>query len=204
MAAVAMGSSAAWADEEMPPAGIPGTRFERTFIAIKPDGVQRGLVGEIVQRFERKGYKLVAMKMVRPTRAFAEKHYADLNGRPFFAGLVEYFTSGPVVAMVFEGRHAIKNGRALVGATNPADAAPGSVRGDLCVDVGRNIIHGSDSPEAAAHEISLWFSAAEIARHELSTVAWIYEGAANAAPNAAATQAKAGFFRKLGSIFGIF
>jgi nucleoside-diphosphate kinase len=102
---------------------------------VKPDGVQRGLVGEVISRFERKGYKLVALKLVHPTAAFAEEHYKDLSKKPFFPGLVKYFSSGPVAAMVWEGRGVIKGGRVLVGATNPAESAPGSIRGDFCIEV---------------------------------------------------------------------
>jgi nucleoside-diphosphate kinase len=163
------------ADDKVPHTGIPGTRFERTFIAIKPDGVQRGIVGEIIQRFEKKGYKLVGLKVVKPTKQFAEQHYADLSKKPFFPSLVNYFSSGPVVAMVWEGRNAIVNGRKIVGATNPADAEAGSVRGDLCIDIGRNIIHGSDGPESAKDEISLWFKEGEVASWESENAKWVYE-----------------------------
>ena len=160
---------------ETPIYGVPGTSKERTFIAIKPDGVQRHLVGEIIRRFEAKGYKLVGLKLVNPTEDFAREHYADLNGRPFFPGLVKYFSSGPVIAMVWEGRNAISGGRKLVGATNPDDSAPGSIRGDLCVNVGRNIIHGSDSADSAQHEISLWFKDGEVADWSPSDYLWVYE-----------------------------
>jgi len=163
------------AGSEVPPQGIPGSSKERTFIAVKPDGVQRSIVGEIIQRFERKGYKLVAIKMVVPTSDFAAKHYDDLKAKPFFGGLVKYFSSGPVVAMVWEGKNVIKGGRKLVGATNPNDAEPGSIRGDLCIEVGRNIIHGSDSPEAAEHEITLWFNAKEVTSYDMSVVPWVYD-----------------------------
>jgi len=145
--------------ETKPLAGIKGQSSERTFIAVKPDGVQRGLVGKIVSRFEERGYKLVAIKAVVPSRALAEEHYADLRPRPFFKGLVDYMTNGkaPVVAMVWEGKDVIRQGRAMIGATNPLDSAPGSIRGQYCISVGRNIIHGSDSYESAAKEIVLWF-----------------------------------------------
>jgi len=156
-------------------AGTPGTKTERTFIAVKPDGVQRGLVGEVIKRFEAKGYKLVAIKIVRPTPQFAAEHYADLSSKAFFPGLVQYFSSGPVVAMVWEGAGVIKGGRALVGATNPRDALPGSIRGDLCIQVGRNIIHGSDSPESAAHEIALWFTPYEVANWNATLDQWVHE-----------------------------
>ncbi|XP_057334925.1 nucleoside diphosphate kinase [Microplitis mediator] len=130
---------------------------ERTFIMIKPDGVQRGLVGKIIQRFEEKGFKLVAMKMVWPTEEMLKQHYADLAARPFFPGLVKYMSSGPVVPMVWEGLDSVKTGRKMLGETNPKDSAPGTIRGDFCIQVGRNIIHGSDSVESAKKEISLWF-----------------------------------------------
>ena len=130
---------------------------ERTFIAIKPDGVQRGLIGEIIGRFEQKGYKLVAMKVLVPTKEQAAGHYADLSSKGFFNGLCEYFSSGPICAMVWEGKGVIKGGRTLLGATNPADSLPGTIRGDLCIDIGRNICHGSDTVENAEKEIALWF-----------------------------------------------
>jgi nucleoside-diphosphate kinase len=135
---------------------------ERTFIMIKPDGVQRGLVGTIMERFETKGFKLVAMKMTQPGRAHFEKHYSDLSSKGFFKGLIDYASSGPVVAMVWEGDNAVLTGRKMLGATKPFDSAPGTIRGDFCIDVGRNIIHGSDSVESANKEIALWYSAEEI------------------------------------------
>jgi nucleoside-diphosphate kinase len=111
---------------------------ERSFIMIKPDGVQRGLVGEIISRFEKKGFKLVGMKLTRPGKEKFEQHYADLSKKPFFAGLVEYANSGPVVAMVWEGHNVVATGRKMLGATRPDDSAPGTIRGDLCIDVGRS------------------------------------------------------------------
>jgi len=158
----------------VPLVGIPGTINERTFIAVKPDGVQRGLVGEIIRRFEARGYKLVAIKMIQPTQSFAEKHYKDLAKKPFFPGLTKYFSSGPVVAMVWEGQNVCAGGRLLVGATNPNDSLPGSIRGDLCVDIGRNIIHGSDGTESAKDEISLWFKDSEVANWTQQNHPWIY------------------------------
>ena len=124
---------------------------------VKPDGVQRNLVGKIIDRFEKKGFKLVALKMMTPTKELLEQHYADLAQKPFFPGLIKYMMMGPVVCMVLEGDGVVATGRKMLGATKPADSAPGSIRGDLCVDVGRNIIHGSDSVDAAQHEIALWF-----------------------------------------------
>jgi len=124
---------------------------------IKPDGVQRGLVGEIIKRFEAKGFKLVAMKMTMPGKAHLEKHYEDLKAMKFFPGLIEYMTSGPVVAMVWEGRNVVAEGRKMLGATKPSESAMGTIRGDFCVEVGRNVCHGSDSVESANKEIALWF-----------------------------------------------
>lgn len=160
---------------EVPSAGLPSTNHERTFIAIKPDGVQRRIIGEIIDRFENKGFKLVAMKMIWPTAKKAAGHYDDLKSKPFFGGLVKYFSSGPVVAMVWEGKNAIKTGRVMLGATKPEESAPGTIRGDLCLDVGRNICHGSDSPDAAEHEINYWFSPAEIYDYNHSSGSWVYE-----------------------------
>ena len=164
-----------YAEEPVPAEGLPGTIHERSFIAIKPDGVERALIGEIIHRFEKKGYKLVALKMIWPTKELAAGHYADLAARPFFPGLVEYFSSGPIIAMVWEGHNVIKGGRKLVGATNPDDSAPGSIRGDLCLSVGRNIIHGSDSADSAKHEINYWFTAAEISNWDRAQDKFIYE-----------------------------
>lgn len=165
----------ATASDAAPHYGKPGTKEERTFIAIKPDGVQRGLIGEVVGRFEKRGYKLVALKMVHPSEDQAKEHYADLSARPFYPGLCKYFSSGPIVAMVWEGPNVIKGGRLLVGATNPNDSLPGSIRGDLCLTVGRNIVHGSDGPESAQHEISMWFTPAELCPHPRVQEQWIYE-----------------------------
>ncbi|XP_023336603.1 nucleoside diphosphate kinase B [Eurytemora carolleeae] len=130
---------------------------ERTFIMVKPDGVQRGLVGDIIQRFEKKGFKLVAIRMMAPGEKHMEAHYADLAARPFYPGLVKYMSSGPVVAMCWEGLGAVKTGRVMLGETNPKDSKPGTIRGDFCIEVGRNIIHGSDAVDSAEHEIGLWF-----------------------------------------------
>ncbi|KAG6542255.1 hypothetical protein Mapa_016383 [Marchantia paleacea] len=130
---------------------------EQTFIMIKPDGVQRGLVSEIISRFEKKGFTLRAMKLMNVEQAFAEKHYEDLSSKPFFSGLVSYIVSGAVVAMVWEGKNVVSTGRTLIGATNPAQSAPGTIRGDYAIDIGRNVIHGSDAVESARKEIALWF-----------------------------------------------
>tara|TARA_Y100001968_G_scaffold126023_1_gene114953 strand:+ start:674 stop:1132 length:459 start_codon:yes stop_codon:yes gene_type:complete len=135
---------------------------ERTFLAIKPDGVQRGLVGEILARFERKGFKLIALKQLTPSLELAQKHYGVHKDRPFFSGLVEFITSGPVVAMVWEGDGVIAGARKLIGVTNPLEADPGTIRGDLAVNIGRNVIHGSDGLETANFEIGLWFNSSEL------------------------------------------
>jgi len=148
---------------------------ERTFIMIKPDGVHRGIVGEIIKRFENKGFKLVAMKFMQASVEHLEKHYADLSKKPFFAGLVKYMASGPVVAMVWEGLNAVKTGRVMLGETNPADSKPGTIRGDFAVQVGRNICHGSDAVESANHEIALWFKPEELVSWESAQKDWIYE-----------------------------
>ncbi len=149
--------------------------MERTFIAIKPDGVQRGLVGEIIRRFEAKGFQLVGLKLVQVTRELAEKHYAEHRERSFFPGLVEFITSGPVVAMVWEGKGVIAAARKAIGKTNPLEADLGTIRGDFGVDLGRNIIHGSDAPDTAEREIALWFAPHEIADWKPSTTPWLYE-----------------------------
>lgn len=147
---------------------------ERTFIMIKPDGVQRGLVGDIISRFEKKGFKLVAMKMSAPGKEHFEKHYADLSSKGFFAGLIAYASSGPVVAMVWEGHNVVATGRKMLGATRPDDSAPGTIRGDYAIDVGRNVIHGSDSVDSANHEIGLWFGS-EVINWGHHSNAWVYE-----------------------------
>ena len=148
--------------QRLPPEGVPGTNYERTFIAIKPDGVQRGLVAKIIARFEEKGFQLVGLKLIVPTEDLARGHYEDLSTKPFFPGLVKFFASGPIVAMVWQGKGAIATGRRLLGETDPAKSLPGSIRGDYSIDIGRNIIHGSDGPEGAQHEISFWFTAPEL------------------------------------------
>jgi nucleoside-diphosphate kinase len=148
---------------------------ERTFIAIKPDGVQRGLIGEIVSRFETKGFTLVGMKFMMVTRELAEEHYGVHRERPFFPGLVEFITSAPVVAMVWEGDGVVASARKLIGATNPLTAEPGTIRGDFGVSIGRNIIHGSDAIETAQTEIALWFKDGELANWEPTIKPWIYE-----------------------------
>ncbi|KAG2460913.1 NDKA2 kinase, partial [Polypterus senegalus] len=179
---------------------MPGTE-ERTFIAVKPDGVQRGLMGEIIKRFEQKGFRLVAMKFMHASEDLLKEHYIDLRERPFYSGLVKYMHSGPVLAMVWEGLNVVKTGRVMLGETNPADSKPGTIRGDFCIQVGRtltfdftavlsepcgvfndsiavsrrNIIHGSDSVESAKKEIGLWFKPEELVEYKSCATAWIYE-----------------------------
>ncbi|CAJ1937268.1 unnamed protein product [Sphenostylis stenocarpa] len=153
---------------------VQAAELERTFIAIKPDGVQRGLISEIISRFERKGYKLVGIKVVIPSKEFAKKHYHDLQERPFFDGLCDFLSSGPVIAMVWEGQGVISYGRKLIGATDPQKSEPGTIRGDLAVVVGRNIIHGSDGPETAKDEIKLWFKPEELVSFSSNAEKWIY------------------------------
>ncbi|XP_062382034.1 NME/NM23 nucleoside diphosphate kinase 2a isoform X2 [Sardina pilchardus] len=147
---------------------------ERTFIAIKPDGVQRGLIGEIISRFERKGFKLVGMKLIHAPEDLLRQHYADLKDRPFFPGLVSYMRSGPVCAMVWEGMNVVKTGRVMLGETNPAESKPGTIRGDFCIQVGRNIIHGSDAVDSANTEINLWFKPEELASYTKCDHSWLY------------------------------
>ncbi|MGB6301492.1 MAG: nucleoside-diphosphate kinase [Rivularia sp. (in: cyanobacteria)] len=149
--------------------------MERTFLAIKPDGVQRGLVGEIINRYESKGFTLVGMKFMKVSRELAQSHYDVHKERPFFAGLVEFITSGPVVAMVWEGEGVVAAARKIIGATNPLTAEPGTIRGDFGVDIGRNIIHGSDAVETAQREVSLWFSDDELVSWQPQNMPWLYE-----------------------------
>jgi len=148
--------------------------MEKTFIMVKPDGVQRGLIGEVVKRFEKKGFTLVGAKLMQISNSLAEEHYGEHKERPFFGELVEFITSGPVFAMVWEGENVISVARNMIGATNPAEANPGSIRGDLAVTVGKNIIHGSDSPESAEREINLFFTNEEQVNYEKQANAWIY------------------------------
>merc|ERR1711930_23698 len=156
------------------PTKMAGNR-ERTFIMLKPDAVHRGLVGEIIKRFEQKGFKLVAMKFMQASEELLKEHYADLSSKGFFPGLVKYMASGPVVPMVWQGLNAVKQGRVMLGATNPADSAPGTIRGDYCLQVGRNIIHGSDSTDSANHEIGLWFKNNELFDWKSCMDSWTYE-----------------------------
>ena len=147
--------------------------MEKTFLMVKPDGVQRNLIGEIVNRFESKGFTLVGGKLMQISQELAEQHYGEHKERPFFGELVEFITSGPVFAMVWEGENVISTARLMMGATNPKESAPGTIRGDFAVTVGKNIIHGSDSPESAAREINLFFKEEELVSYDKSIVSWI-------------------------------
>merc|ERR1719471_667179 len=169
-----MGASAVDAKTD-PGAFKNAANGERTFIMCKPDAVQRGLVGEIMERVERRGMRLLCAKMMQAPESLLKEHYADLSKKGFFSELIRYMGSGPVVPMVWQGLGAVKQGRVLLGATNPKDSAPGTTRGDLCIDVGRNIIHGSDSVESAEKEIALWFSKAEITSWRSAQTEWVYE-----------------------------
>ena len=145
---------------------------ERTLVLVKPDGVQRLLVGRIVGRFEDRGLKIVGLKLVRVDRSLAERHYAVHAGKPFFEGLLAFITSGPLVAMVLEGPQAIAVVRSMVGATRPAEAAPGTIRGDLALETAQNLIHASDGPETAAAEVALWFGADELLAYDREIDRW--------------------------------
>jgi nucleoside-diphosphate kinase len=148
---------------------------ERTLVLIKPDGVQRGLVGKIIDRYEQRGLRIVAMKLMRAGRELAEQHYDVHRERPFFAGLIEFITSGPLVAMAVEGPNAVAVVREINGATRPSEAQPGSIRGDLALDTGHNLVHGSDAPETAQHELALWFSAGELIDYERDLDRWVLD-----------------------------
>lgn len=149
--------------------------LERTFLAIKPDGVQRGLVGEIIRRFETKGFTIVGLKFMQVSRELAQQHYDVHREKPFFTGLVEFITSGPVAAMVLEGDGVVAAARKMIGATNPLNAEPGTIRGDFGVNIGRNIIHGSDAVDTAEREIALWFKQEELAAWQPSLMPWLHE-----------------------------
>lgn len=149
--------------------------MERTFIAIKPDGVQRKLISEILGRFEKKGFKLIGLKFMNVSRELAEQHYAVHKERPFFPALVEFITSGPVVAIVLEGDGVVASGRKIIGATNPLNSEPGTIRGDFGANIGRNLIHGSDAIETAQTEIALWFKDEELVTWTPTMTSWIYE-----------------------------
>jgi nucleoside-diphosphate kinase len=149
--------------------------LERTFFMVKPDGVQRGVIGNIISRFESRGLKLVAMKFIHIPRNMAEEHYKEHVGKPFFESLLQYITSGPVVAGVLEGADCVNVARSMMGKTNPIESPPGTIRGDFGLEVGRNIIHGSDSNESATREIGLFFSEDEIISYKKIDEDWLYE-----------------------------
>ncbi len=148
---------------------------ERTFLMVKPDGLQRGLVGEVIRRLENRGLKLVAMKMIHINRQLAETHYTEHEGKPFYDGLIDYITSAPSVAMVWEGETAVELVRSMIGATDPKKASPGTIRGDLALFTGKNIVHGSDSPESAEREINLFFTSSDICPYNLAHENWLYD-----------------------------
>ncbi|MFW6042474.1 MAG: nucleoside-diphosphate kinase [Chloroflexota bacterium] len=149
--------------------------MERTLILVKPDGVQRGLIGEIVARFERRGLRLVGMKFMQMSRELAEQHYAAHEGKVFYEKLLSYITSGPIVAMVWEGNDAIPAARATMGVTNPVEATPGTIRGDFSLEIGRNLVHGSDGEESATKEVALFFDEEELVSWQRDTDEWIFE-----------------------------
>jgi nucleoside-diphosphate kinase len=149
--------------------------MEQTLVIIKPDGVQRGLVGPILSRLERRGLRLAAMKLIQISPELAARHYAVHKGKPFYEGLIEFITSGPVVVAVIEGRNAIDIVRRTMGATNPAEATPGTIRADFGLEIGRNLVHGSDGPDTAAYEIPLFFDKQEIVSYRRAIDDWINE-----------------------------
>ncbi|XXG62345.1 hypothetical protein AAC387_Pa05g0717 [Persea americana] len=148
---------------------------EETYIMVKPDGVQRGLVGEIISRFEKKGFLLKGLKLFQCPKDLAEEHYKDLKGKSFFPKLIDYITSGPVVCMAWEGVGVVASARKLIGATNPLQAEPGTIRGDLAVQTGRNVVHGSDSPDNGKREIDLWFKEGEVVQWTQAQAPWLRE-----------------------------
>ena len=149
--------------------------MERTFVMVKPDGVQRGLVGEIISRFESRGLRVSAMKMMRIPRELAERHYEEHREKPFYEPLVSYITSGPVICMVLEGENVVSVVRTMMGKTNPQDAAPGTIRADLAQVTGRNVVHGSDSSESARREIALFFNDYELQEYRKPDEEWLFE-----------------------------
>lgn len=149
--------------------------MERTLIIVKPDAVQRGLTGEIIKRFEQRGLKIAGMKFMQVPRALAEKHYAEHQGKPFYDGLVSYITSAPVVVIAFEGSNAVLAARGTIGSTKPHESTPGSIRGDFGLEVGRNLVHGSDSGDSSTRELALWFTDGELLSWGRATDPWVFE-----------------------------
>ncbi|KAG0521156.1 hypothetical protein BDA96_08G137200 [Sorghum bicolor] len=154
---------------------VASSEVEQSYIMIKPDGVQRGLVGEIISRFEKKGFLLKGLKLFQCPKDLAQEHYKDLKDKPFFPKLIDYITSGPVVCMAWEGDGVVASARKLIGATNPLQAEPGTIRGDLAVQTGRNVVHGSDSPDNGKREIALWFKEGELCQWESVQTPWLIE-----------------------------
>ncbi|TVU49626.1 hypothetical protein EJB05_00944 [Eragrostis curvula] len=154
---------------------VASSEVEQSYIMIKPDGVQRGLVGEIISRFEKKGFLLKGLKLFQCPKDLAQEHYKDLKDRPFFPKLIDYITSGPVICMAWEGEGVVASARKLIGATNPLQAEPGTIRGDLAVQTGRNVVHGSDSPDNGKREIALWFKEGELCQWESVQTPWLLE-----------------------------
>lgn len=150
--------------------------MERSLVLVKPDGVQRGLIGEVISRLERRGLRLAAAKFVWVTRDLAERHYAEHKGKPFYDGLIEYITSAPVMAMAWEGPDAVAAIRQTMGSTKPTEAAPGSLRHDFALQIGRNLTHASDRPETGEREVKLWFTAAEVLEWSREIDKWVFEG----------------------------
>ncbi len=149
--------------------------YEQTFVMVKPDGIQRGLAGELIARLERKGLQLMALKMIRIDKELAARHYAEHEGKPFYPGLIRFITSAPVIVSVWQGENAISIVRKVLGATSPANAEPGSIRGDFAITTGFNLMHASDGPESAQREISLFFDKEEIQDYTLTIDKWLYE-----------------------------
>ena len=149
--------------------------MERTLVLIKPDAMQRGLAGEVLRRLEARGLRIAALKLLQVDRALAQRHYAEHTGKPFYEGLIAYITTCPIIAAVFEGSDAIEAVRATIGKTNPREAAPGTIRGDLGLEIGRNLIHGSDSLASAAREIDLFFQPSELLSYERAIDPWLFE-----------------------------
>ena len=149
--------------------------MQRTLVIVKPDGVQRGLAGPILSRLEARGLKLVGLKLVQVSQDLAARHYAEHLGKPFYEGLLQYITSAPVIVACVEGTSAVQMVRNAVGATNPLNAAPGTIRGDFALDIGRNLIHASDAPETADRELALWFAPDELVSYQRETDRWIFE-----------------------------
>jgi nucleoside-diphosphate kinase len=149
--------------------------LEHSLVLVKPDGVQRGLIGEVISRLERRGLRLVAAKFIAVDRKLAEAHYAEHEGKPFYEGLIDYITSAPVMAMAWEGPNAVAAIRQTMGATKPTEAAPGTLRHDFGLEIGRNLTHASDKPETGEREVGLWFSKAELVSWERDIDRWVFE-----------------------------